>query len=83
MTLPVMYRDDVRAIILAGVVLTVKSAASGEFISGALAAYQHQALACDLAWPAIVKEARKEIDGAMVGLLDVMAIIPESRDTGA
>lgn len=71
MALNVYFREDVRSAILAGLVATVSAArASGqnvEYLRGALAGFQHQALAFGILWQGA---RRDEYDHVEVGILD-------------
>lgn len=78
MALDVWFTSDIRARILAGLVLAIETAnaqnlGNVEFCSGVLAMAQHQALTFGLSWPAIVKDARQALGGDLGDLLQLEA----------
>lgn len=87
MALDVYLRRDINAAILAGLVVTMKAAqAAGnnvEYLRGALAAYQGQALAFNLSWPGILSQARQELDAGNLALLDRLQVIEIKPELGA
>lgn len=71
------YLDtEIRSSILAGLVLAFTSNAGNvEFLRGAVAAYQHQALTFGLNWSGIVTEAKALIGRDELAMLDVCRIV--------
>jgi hypothetical protein len=72
MALKIFYQEDIESAVLAGMVLAIRTAAASgknvEYMRGIAAAFEFQALAFGLSWPAIVAEVRGEL-GAQFGLL--------------
>jgi hypothetical protein len=80
MALDVFFKSDIQATILAGLVSTIATAqASGtfntEYLRGALAAYQHQALVVGCDWQGIVSVARQALGTDVAGLLDAASVL--------
>jgi hypothetical protein len=69
----VYFQSDIRAAILAGLVLCVHTArATGdnvEFLRGAVAAYQHMALAFKIPWSGLLTTARGSLGDDLGALL--------------
>lgn len=70
MALDLYVKEDIRGTVLAGIVLAV-SLGEGERLAGALIMAQHQALAFNLDWAGIVRDARLQLGAASV-LLDTV-----------
>lgn len=77
--LDIYFRSDLRGVLLAGLVLCVRTAqatgANLEFLRGALVAYQHQALAFQIGWPSLLASARAALGDGIGALLDA-AVTP-------
>jgi hypothetical protein len=79
----VWFSSDLRAVVLAGVVLSVRTArAQGlgnvEFVAGILALAEHQALAFKVSWPDVLCDVRQVLGDGYAGLLDgSVALIEE------
>jgi hypothetical protein len=75
MAVRAFYRNEIRASILAGVVLAVQtSTAHGpvnlDFIAGALSAYRHQATVFGVSWSRVIGAARGELGAGYDALLE-------------
>lgn len=68
-----VFAADVKAAVLAGVVLTVRCAQQAgnvQFVAGILAMAEHNAIALGANWPAILKEARCALGADTAALID-------------
>jgi len=75
MALDLYFKEDIRATILAGLVLAIQTdqGRNAEYLRGCLAAYQHQAHVFNIAWPGVLSEARLALTGDNLSfLLDVL-----------
>lgn len=86
MGISIVNKSEVRAAILAGLVLTVRCAqvrrGDPHFIAGVLAMAEHQAVTFDLSWPALLDRARAVLGGDVGGLIDAALALEPGNGNG-
>lgn len=78
MALDVYFKEDIRAAILAGVVLTLQAneERNTDFVRGAVMAFQHQAQAFGIGWMPLLAEARQALSGdSLAFVLDAIRLV--------
>ena len=71
----VWFAEDLRATVLSGVVLSIRTArannmANVEFCAGILALAEHNALACKVSWPGLLLDVRQVLGTGYADLLN-------------
>jgi hypothetical protein len=76
MALDVWFKSDIQAAILAGVVLTVRANGGRDldYLRGALDNAEHTATTFMLDWPELVRQARGQLRGDALALLDQLTV---------